>query len=180
MGRSRGGPLERSRLIAAWACVAFLVGACTIVGGPVASLIMDSGLASAGPGAPPSGSLPTGPARSLVAESLRPTANLAKTGAVVGHLTSGPTCPVDTVPPNPACAPRPVTGATVVATNAAGRALGRTTSDGAGYYVLKLAPGAYILTAEPFAGLMGSPRPVRVDVPADGLTVDFHYDTGIR
>jgi hypothetical protein len=151
-----------------------------MVGGPVASLIADSGLGSAGPAASPTESALTGPVRSTGADSPRATANLIKKGEVVGHLTSGPTCPVETVPPDPACAPRPVAGATVVATDAMGRAWGRTTSDGGGYYVLKLAPGSYTLTAEPFAGLMHSPAPMRVAVPADGVTVDFQYDTGIR
>lgn len=61
-----------------------------------------------------------------------------------------------------------------------GRAWARTTSDGTGYYVLKVAAGSYTLTAEPVAGLMHSPAPKQVVVPGDGLTVDFQYDTGIR
>ena len=40
---------------------------------------------------------------------------------VTGTVTAGPVCPVETVPPKPECAPRPVAGAVIVATDAAAR-----------------------------------------------------------
>jgi hypothetical protein len=101
---------------------------------------------------------------------------------VRGIVTAGPTCPVVTDPPNPACADRPVAGAVLVFTDASGAEVARVTSAADGTFAVELAPGAYRLTAAPVDGLMGTPEPMDVGVEADQpmteLTVS--YDTGIR
>lgn len=102
---------------------------------------------------------------------------------VSGHLTSGPTCPVEQMPPDPRCAPQAVVGATVIVTDAAGRQVARALSDAHGYYVVDLAPGTYSLAPQPVTGLMRTPSPVTAVVgegTLGGVTVDFSYDTGIR
>ncbi|MFI5254034.1 MAG: carboxypeptidase-like regulatory domain-containing protein [Candidatus Limnocylindrales bacterium] len=101
---------------------------------------------------------------------------------VRGAVTSGPTCPVMHVPPDPACAERPVVGALIIATDASGAQAGRATSGADGTYGLTLGPGVYTLTAQPFEGLMGTPAPqtVSIDVAGGSVEVDFSYDTGIR
>ncbi|MGZ6214466.1 MAG: MSCRAMM family protein [Candidatus Limnocylindria bacterium] len=101
---------------------------------------------------------------------------------VQGTVTAGPTCPVVTNPPNPACAERPVAGAVLVLTNAAGEEVVRATSAGDGTFSVRLAPGAYRLTAQPVEGLMGTPAPIEVEVEAGQPMTDVQvsYDTGIR
>ena len=94
---------------------------------------------------------------------------------------AAPTCPVERIPPDPACAPRPVPGAEVRITTPDGQEVARTRLDGAGLATVALAPGAYVVTALPVEGLLGTPVPVGVTVDAGGFTaVDLVYDTGIR
>ena len=101
---------------------------------------------------------------------------------VRGRATAGPTCPVETEPPDPACAERPVAGAILVFTNTAGAEAARATSAADGAFNVELAPGSYTLTAQPVEGLMGTPAPIDVVVEAaQPMTeVQVSYDTGIR
>ena len=101
----------------------------------------------------------------------------------MGTITAGPVCPVEQSPPDPQCAPRPVEGAVVVATNASGEEVGRTTSAADGSYELAVTESGYVLiTALPVAGLMGTPSPVSLTLiaPSEVHRLDFEYDTGIR
>ncbi|MGZ8562260.1 MAG: MSCRAMM family protein [Candidatus Limnocylindria bacterium] len=101
---------------------------------------------------------------------------------VRGTVTSGPSCPVVTNPPDPSCADRPVAGAVLVLQDASGVEVARVTSADDGSFTVALAPGAYRLIAQPVEGLMGTPAPMDVGVeagqPMAELTVS--YDTGIR
>lgn len=101
---------------------------------------------------------------------------------VQGTVSAGPTCPVERDPPDPACAPRPVAGAELVVTDAAGTEVARATSTEDGTFSIELAPGAYRLTAEPAEGLMGTPGPMDFAVEAGGPMTELQvsYDTGIR
>jgi len=102
---------------------------------------------------------------------------------VLGTVTAGPVCPVAKWPPDPQCAPRPVAGAVIVATNAAGAEVGRTTTAADGSYELTLGEtGTVLITGLPVKGLMGPPDPVQVTVSSPGSVerVDLEYDTGIR
>jgi hypothetical protein len=101
---------------------------------------------------------------------------------VRGVVTAGPTCPVATDPPDPACADHPVAGAVLIFTDGAGAEVARTTSQADGTFSVELAPGAYRLVAQPVEGLMGTPGPIDVQVE-DGQPmseVPVSYDTGIR
>jgi hypothetical protein len=102
---------------------------------------------------------------------------------VVGTITAGPVCPVEQSPPDPQCAPRPVEGAVIVATDAIGDEVGRATSDADGSYLLPVGEtGNVVITALPVAGLMGTPSPVSLTLtaPSEVHRLDFEYDTGIR
>jgi len=102
---------------------------------------------------------------------------------VIGTISAGPVCPVEKSPPDPQCAPRPVAGAVLVATNASGEEVGRTTSAADGTYELLIAEtGAALITPMPVAGLMGTPAPVSVTVtgPGEVQHLDLQYDTWIR
>ncbi len=102
---------------------------------------------------------------------------------VTGIVSSGPVCPVEPSPPDPRCAPRPVPGAVIVATNAGGEEVGRATSDADGTYLLALGEtGTVLISALPVAGLAAAPAPVRVTLtsPSEVARIDLEYDTGIR
>ncbi len=102
------------------------------------------------------------------------------TGVVI-TAQAGPTCPVERVPPDPACAPRPVAGATVDILDMRGGIVATVVTDAAGTVQLLLAPGDYVVQGRAVNGLMGTAPPVNVTV-ADGALapVVLAYDTGIR
>ena len=102
---------------------------------------------------------------------------------ISGKIVAGPTCPVESVPPAPGCAPRALRAtvrirrvgsldrATIVRSGADGR------------FRVRLYPGTYWVRALPYAG-QALPRPppaTRVRVRAARYTlVTITYDTGIR
>lgn len=98
-----------------------------------------------------------------------------------GTASAGPTCPVERIPPDPACAPRPVVGALIVIRDASGAEIAQGTTGAGGSYFVEIAPGTYMVEPQPAKGLMGTPGPLPVTVN-DGFasTVDLDYDTGIR
>jgi hypothetical protein len=109
----------------------------------------------------------------------RPTAE----GSIVVVAQAGPVCPVESDPPDPSCAPRPVVGAPVVVTPADGGdevvAQGETDADGR--LTLAVPVGDYLVSAGQVEGLVAAPEPVVVSVLADLTTeVPVAYDTGIR
>ena len=65
---------------------------------------------------------------------------------------AGPTCPVETVPPDPACAPRPVAGAVVDIKDAAGARIASVTLDAAGLGFAEVPPGGYLVVARSAEG----------------------------
>lgn len=94
---------------------------------------------------------------------------------------AGPTCPVETVPPDPACAPRPVPGARVGILDGQGRSVAAVVLDANGAAIVPLPAGNYVVQAQPAAGLMGTPGPMNVAVVDGTMTpVVLSYDTGIR
>ena len=104
-----------------------------------------------------------------------------ETGVVVsGVALAGPVCPVETNPPDPNCAPRPVVGATLLAIADSGEEVASNTDD-SGEFSFVLAPGHYEIVAQPAEGLMGIPAPIEVEVAADAIDLGvLMYDTGIR
>ena len=99
------------------------------------------------------------------------------------HITAvaGPTCPVETVPPDPACAPRPVPGVSVAIFDDAGNEKGALVLDAAGEGFLAVERGTYIVNGQGAAGLMNGPEAQRVEVEDGRVTdVELMYDTGIR
>jgi hypothetical protein len=103
---------------------------------------------------------------------------------VTGTVTAGPVCPVEKSPPDPKCAPRPVAGAVIVATDPSGQEVGRATTAADGTYSLAVSEGrgTFTITGQPVKGLMGVPKPAQVTLggPSDVQRVDLSYDTGIR
>ena len=103
-----------------------------------------------------------------------------RVGEVAGRVLAGPVCPVETDPPDPRCADRPVPGAVITVTLPDGSAVATVTSDADGRFSLALPPGRYRLTPQPVAGLLGTAAPADVVVAAGATTgLAFAYDTGI-
>jgi hypothetical protein len=98
-----------------------------------------------------------------------------------GVALAGPTCPVVTDPPDPACDDRPVIGAQIVILDAAGNEVARVTTGDDGTFAVALAPGRYRVVPQAVEGLMGTAAPLEV-VLAEGENepIAVSYDTGIR
>jgi len=99
---------------------------------------------------------------------------------VRGTVLLGPTCPVERIPPDPACAEKPYATAIVVyhANSTMPFMLGN--SDATGAFKFSLPPGDYTLKA---GGTSMLPRCNQIDVTvaANGYaTADISCDTGIR
>ncbi|MDX6593503.1 MAG: hypothetical protein QOJ13_2699 [Gaiellales bacterium] len=93
------------------------------------------------------------------------------------RVFAGPTCPVETVPPNPECEPRPVEQA-VIELDGPEHITIEVKNGSAAVGVL---PGTYTVVPRPVPGLMGTPEPTKVRVVAGHVTpLQLSYDTGIR
>jgi hypothetical protein len=110
-----------------------------------------------------------------------PSPNGAGETGIRGVALAGPVCPVERVPPDPACAPRPVDGAVIVVRDGGGSDVARVTAGPDGGFFVPLPAGAYVLEPQPVEGYMGTAPPLEVSVQ-DGITaeVQVEYDTGIR
>ena len=96
-------------------------------------------------------------------------------------LVSGPVCPVEQNPPNPACAPRPVVNVELAVFDAGGTQVGSAVSGEDGVATLELPAGAYYVVAPQVEGLMRQPEPLAfAGLGGDSVTLVFTYDTGIR
>ena len=104
-----------------------------------------------------------------------------RTGILVTAV-AGPTCPVETVPPDPACAPRPVPSKLIDVTDGAGQRAARQETDPAGTSFFEVPPGAYVVTvADTGEDFFGIPEAQKVEVVAGAVApVTIAFDTGIR
>ena len=103
-------------------------------------------------------------------------------GVVTGTAVSGPSCPVVTEPPDPACEDRPLAGAEILILNRADEVVASTRTAGDGSFSVEVPAGEYRLVPQPVEGLMGTAQPIEIVVAA-GLEVgplELSYDTGIR
>jgi hypothetical protein len=122
-----------------------------------------------------------GSAGSSTTTSPTPLATAASDTGIHGQATAGPVCPVEKNPPDPSCAPRPVSGAVVIVRSPAGTEVARVTTGTDGTFAVAVPPGQYVVEGLPAAGLMGTPAPQNVTVVAGpATTIDLSYDTGIR
>ena len=94
---------------------------------------------------------------------------------------AGPTCPVERIPPDPACAPRPVAGAKILIKAGEGTIVATLETDANGAATIDLFPGTYAVEPQPAAGLLGTAAAQKVTVVDGAMTpVLLAYDTGIR
>ena len=102
---------------------------------------------------------------------------------IAGRVVAAPTCPVEMIPPQPQCAPRPLAASLLIHRAGSGSPGTRVQSGADGRFRVRLAPGTYVVLALPRPG---SPFP-RPPAP-ETVTVHPHrfhflivtYDTGIR
>jgi hypothetical protein len=98
-----------------------------------------------------------------------------------GHIVAGPTCPVETEPPDPNCLPEPVSEALVTLRYPNGSEFS-TMSDEDGSFRIVAPAGEPTVVFGEVAGLMGTLDSLSVSLDP-GETVDLGeiaYDTGIR
>lgn len=108
-------------------------------------------------------------------------ATIAPDTGIRGTATAGPVCPVERNPPDPACAPRPVAGATIVVRDGSGAQAAVAISDAAGAYFVAVPPGVYVVDPQPVPGMLGTAPKQPATVVAGAVTeVPLDYDTGIR
>jgi hypothetical protein len=100
---------------------------------------------------------------------------------IAGLALAGPVCPVESIPPDPNCAPRPVGGATVVIRDAGGSEVTQTVTAADGSFFAAVPAGDYTIEPQPVEGLMGTATTIEVSVK-DGVAThaQLDYDTGIR
>ena len=100
---------------------------------------------------------------------------------IAGTALAGPVCPVERDPPDPACAARPVSGATVVIRDGEGSEVARTVTGVDGSFFVETPSGEYVVEPQAANGLMGTATAQNVTV-GDGMVavIQLDYDTGIR
>lgn len=111
------------------------------------------------------------------------TKQLPGNGTVIGHVVLGPVCPVEHIPPDPACAPRPYKTSIYVWSLTTGSTYQRVNTDTSGSFKLSLIPGNYSIAVTSPANGSVYPRCTPIDVTVQAKTVQnvsINCDTGIR
>ena len=111
------------------------------------------------------------------------TKRMPENGTVIGHVVLGPVCPVEHIPPDPACAPKPYKTSIHLWGALTGISYQPVSTDASGSFKLSLAPGAYSLAVTQATN--GSPYPrcnqVNISVIAKKTqNIKISCDTGIR
>ena len=102
-------------------------------------------------------------------------------GKVHGQVLLGPTCPVERIPPDPACAPKPYkTKIQIFTTNVTARPYKIVVTDTAGKFNFSIKSGSYVLHAKG-GSLYPRCTDLRIKVLAGKtLNVKMACDSGIR
>lgn len=99
---------------------------------------------------------------------------------IIGLINSGPTCPVERIPPDPKCALRPLKTTIKITRSDNSSFIKQIDSDLDGRFILGLEPGSYTFSAESSNSL---PRcsPVNIEIKSQNyLYLNISCDTGIR
>lgn len=105
---------------------------------------------------------------------------IKETGTISGTVTTSPTCPVERIPPEPQCAPRPYTASIEIRQTGKTSVLKTIKSDAEGRFNTELVIGSYELQV-----INGSVFPrcnsmtIQVKLGQNSV-VDISCDTGIR
>ena len=107
-------------------------------------------------------------------------APVVETGKIIGKVLLGPTCPVERIPPDPNCAPKPYQTTVKVIDYSSSALVKETESDAGGNFQTVLPPGKYDVYA---GGGSVYPRcsPQTVEVNTGKVAeITLYCDTGIR
>ena len=101
-------------------------------------------------------------------------------GTIRGQVLLGPICPVERIPPDPKCAPKPFITTIDILTNLTSSPKSSVATDASGRFALSLDPGTYVLRAR-----SSSTYPRCSDLPVKvfarkAQSVIINCDTGIR
>ncbi|HZL48513.1 MAG TPA: hypothetical protein VFC30_05810 [Solirubrobacteraceae bacterium] len=115
--------------------------------------------------------------------SVSPAGARAPDSGIGGRIVAGPICPVESVPPVPGCAPRPLRATLRIRRVGSHGPSASVRSAADGRFRVRLYPGTFVVQALAHAGaaLPRPPAASRVQVHAGRYTfVTITYDTGIR
>ena len=97
-----------------------------------------------------------------------------------GSVILGPTCPVERIPPDPQCAPKPYQTSIDVVHHGENAILATIQSDNLGKFFVALQPGTYDLQAHGGSYLPRCPVETIEIIPQQIKTITISCDTGIR
>ncbi|KKU81315.1 MAG: hypothetical protein UY07_C0021G0020 [Parcubacteria group bacterium GW2011_GWA1_47_8] len=101
------------------------------------------------------------------------------TGTIKGLVTLSPTCPVERMPPEPQCAPKPYQTEVKVFDVKGSKIIKSTRTGSDGSFAVTLPVGNYKIQAGT-ENRLPSCSPIVVTLPAETILVDISCDTGIR
>ena len=108
---------------------------------------------------------------------------IVKKGYLEGKVTIGPLCPVETIPPDPACQPSQDTYEAwpiIIWTADKKTKIGTIEPELNGSYLIHIPEGTYIIDLDK-QHMFGKNLPVKIEiVPFETLTLNIDIDTGIR
>lgn len=104
---------------------------------------------------------------------------VGNTGVITGLVTLSPICPVERMPPEPQCAPKPYQTKIEVFSSGSSKLVKSTQTGSDGRFTLALPFGDYTIQAGT-GTIHPSCSPVAVSLKASTTLVDISCDTGIR
>lgn len=123
---------------------------------------------------------PTPTTTPIATTTVTTTTSPVLTGQLNGRVTLSPICPVETVPPAAACAPKGYQTTVIALVAGTQKEVGRTTSGADGKFLLAFLPGRYDIEAVGGATLPRCEVKTVTLVKNATTTVDLSCDTGIR
>jgi hypothetical protein len=103
-----------------------------------------------------------------------------KNGILVGQVTLSPICPVERIPPQPECAPKPYQTSVNVTKGSDNTAIATQNSDANGYFRFSIPSGTYNISAGPKNTMPSCPKSTATVKGGTTTTVNISCDTGIR
>ncbi len=101
-------------------------------------------------------------------------------GTVRGTVVLGPTCPVERIPPDPACAPRPYQTSIAILRSRGSGPLATIQTDSSGAFSVSLAAGIYVFHPQGGAVYPRCTDQIATVAPGKTTNVTISCDTGIR
>ncbi len=109
--------------------------------------------------------------------------NTGESSGIMGRVLLGPTCPVETIPPDPNCADKPYGDTRLAITTPDGsRVIKEFGSDLAGEFKIKISPGQYAIRSAAVANILPYCATNETIIVKKGKFTEtvVHCDSGIR